>query len=111
MYPDSCLKMLRFLSNYKCTTWQSSYVFSDCSFLLFQFQTLWQSVEALFCTLNGDDLYVTFTDSDSTYLSAITEIFSKLYLALFVFIFIYAVLSLFIGIFTHAYDSLSVSVL
>ncbi|XP_065902087.1 mucolipin-3-like [Dysidea avara] len=97
--------------------------FAVCMFILFtaftlcgwlvlspyhpKFQTLWQSVEALFCTLNGDDLYVTFTEGDSTYLSAITEIFSKLYLALFVFIFIYAVLSLFIGIFTHAYDSLS----
>jgi len=67
-------------------------------------------MESLFTILNGDDLYVTFEENDSTYLSSIIEVFSKLYFAFFVFVFIYIVLSLFIGIFSHAYESLSVSV-
>ncbi|XP_065902181.1 mucolipin-3-like [Dysidea avara] len=72
-----------------------------------KFQSFSQSVETLFCMLNGDDLYETFEDSDSTFLSSLTEIFSKVYFAVFVFIFIYAALSLFIGLFTAAYDELS----
>ena len=59
--------------------------------------------------LNGDDLYGTFEDNDSSFLSSITEIFSKIYLGVFVFIFIYAILSLFIGIFTFSYEALEVS--
>jgi len=59
--------------------------------------------------LNGDDLYETFEDSDSTFLSSLTEIFSKVYFAVFVFIFIFAALSLFIGLFTTAYEALKVS--
>ena len=78
-------------------------------YFLLQFQSFSQSVETLFCMLNGDDLYETFEDSDSTFLSSLTEIFSKVYFAVFVFIFIYAALSLFIGLFTAAYDELSVS--
>jgi len=68
-----------------------------------------QHFGSLFTILNGDDLYVTFEESDSTFLSSVLEVFSKFYLAFFVFVFIYIVLSLFIGIFSHAYESLSVS--
>jgi len=60
--------------------------------------------------LNGDDLYETFEDSDSTFLSSSTEIFSQVYFAVFVFVFIYVALSLFIGVFTTAYEELSVSI-
>jgi len=65
-------------------------------------------VEALFCMLNGDDLYGTFDNGDSSFLSPMTEIFSKVYLGIFVIIFIYAVLSLFISLFDNAYESLKV---
>ncbi|XP_065901987.1 mucolipin-3-like isoform X2 [Dysidea avara] len=86
--------------------------FSLCGWLVLssyhpKFTTFWLSIESLFTILNGDDLYVTFEEFDSTFLSSTTEVFSKLYLALFIFIFIYIVLSLFIGIFSHAYESLS----
>ncbi|XP_065902052.1 mucolipin-3-like [Dysidea avara] len=64
-----------------------------------------ETAVSLFCILNGDDLYKTFTGLEVP--SNSIQLFSKLYLSAFMFLFIYIVLSLFIGIFNHAYESLS----
>ncbi|XP_065902044.1 mucolipin-3-like isoform X2 [Dysidea avara] len=64
-----------------------------------------ETAVSLFCILNGDDLYETFTGVEVP--SNSVQMFCKLYLFVFMFMFIYIVLSLFIGIFNHAYESLS----
>jgi len=66
-----------------------------------------ETAVSLFCILNGDDLYDTFTGVEVP--SNSVQMFCRIYLFIFMIMFIYIVLSLFIGIFNHAYESLSVS--
>jgi len=77
-------------------------------YILFQFDGPTETAISLFCILNGDDLFNTFTGVEVS--SNSIQLFSKLYLIVFMFLFIYIIISLFIGIFNHAYESLSVSV-
>lgn len=63
--------------------------------------------ECLFSLINGDDMFVTFSEMQNS--SYLVWMFSQLYLYTFISLFIYMVLSLFIALITGAYEIIKVS--
>ncbi|KAM5171819.1 mucolipin-1-like [Mantella aurantiaca] len=69
-----------------------------------KFRSLSMVSECLFSLINGDDMFVTFSEmQNSNYL---VWMFSQLYLYTFISLFIYMVLSLFIALITGAYETI-----
>ncbi|XP_077118450.1 mucolipin-1 [Ranitomeya variabilis] len=69
-----------------------------------KFRSLSMVSECLFSLINGDDMFVTFSEmQNSNYL---VWLFSQLYLYTFISLFIYMVLSLFIALITGAYETI-----
>lgn len=101
--------VLHYVTNHFIHISKTVHLIADQFVLLFlyQFDGPTKTAVSLFCILNGDDLYNTFTGVEVP--SNSIQLFSKLFLCAFMILFIYIVLSLFIGIFNHAYESLSVS--
>lgn len=62
--------------------------------------------ECLFSLINGDDMYVTFSELQES--STLVWLFSQIYLYSFISLFIYMVLSLFIALITGAYETIKV---
>ncbi|XP_053319189.1 mucolipin-1 [Spea bombifrons] len=60
--------------------------------------------ECLFSLINGDDMFVTFSEMQQS--SNLVWVFSQLYLYTFISLFIYMVLSLFIALITGAYETI-----
>uniref|UniRef100_A0A1A8LWS4 Mucolipin 1 n=3 Tax=Nothobranchius TaxID=28779 RepID=A0A1A8LWS4_9TELE len=69
-----------------------------------KFRSLSSVSECLFSLINGDDMYVTFSEMQES--SPVVWLFSQLYLYTFISLFIYMVLSLFIALITGAYESI-----
>ncbi|XP_075433419.1 LOW QUALITY PROTEIN: mucolipin-1-like [Ascaphus truei] len=69
-----------------------------------KFRSLSMVSECLFSLINGDDMFVTFSEmQESSYL---VWMFSQIYLYTFISLFIYMVLSLFIALITGAYETI-----
>ena len=62
--------------------------------------------ECLFSLINGDDMFVTFSEMERS--STLVWVFSQVYLYSFISLFIYMVLSLFIALITDSYDTIKV---
>ena len=77
------------------------------SCFLFQFRNLSTVSECMFSLINGDDMFMTFSEMDSK--NYAIWVFSKIYLYTFISLFIYVVLSLFIGIISDTYERIKVS--
>lgn len=71
-----------------------------------QFRSLSMVSECLFSLINGDDMFVTFSEMQET--STLVWLFSQVYLYTFISLFIYMVLSLFIALITGAYETIKV---
>ncbi|KAM4747424.1 mucolipin-1 [Rhinophrynus dorsalis] len=69
-----------------------------------KFRTLSMVSECLFSLINGDDMFVTFSEMQNS--SYLVWVFSQLYLYTFISLFIYMVLSLFIALITGAYETI-----
>ncbi|KAM9313485.1 mucolipin-1 [Gastrophryne carolinensis] len=69
-----------------------------------KFRSLSMVSECLFSLINGDDMFVTFSEMQSS--SNLVWMFSQLYLYTFISLFIYMVLSLFIALITGAYETI-----
>ncbi|XP_028841595.1 mucolipin-1-like isoform X1 [Denticeps clupeoides] len=69
-----------------------------------KFRSLSTVSECLFSLINGDDMFVTFSEMEHS--STLVWVFSQLYLYTFISLFIYMVLSLFIALITGAYDTI-----
>ncbi|XP_034045763.1 mucolipin-1 [Thalassophryne amazonica] len=69
-----------------------------------KFRSLSMVSECLFSLINGDDMFVTFTEMEQS--GTLVWIFSQVYLYTFMSLFIYMVLSLFIALITGAYDTI-----
>ncbi|XP_074511731.1 mucolipin-1b isoform X2 [Sebastes fasciatus] len=69
-----------------------------------KFRSLSKVSECLFSLINGDDMFVTFAEMESS--GTLVWIFSQVYLYTFISLFIYMVLSLFIALITGAYDTI-----
>ncbi|KAM8972449.1 mucolipin-1 [Pelodytes ibericus] len=69
-----------------------------------KFRSLSMVSECLFSLINGDDMFVTFSEMQQS--SNLVWIFSQLYLYTFISLFIYMVLSLFIALITGAYETI-----
>ncbi|KAE8615782.1 hypothetical protein XENTR_v10008616 [Xenopus tropicalis] len=69
-----------------------------------KFRTLSMVSECLFSLINGDDMFVTFSEMQNS--SYLVWAFSQLYLYTFISLFIYMVLSLFIALITGAYETI-----
>lgn len=67
-----------------------------------KFRSLSMVSECLFSLINGDDMFVTFSEMQNS--SYLVWLFSQLYLYTFISLFIYMVLSLFIALITGAYE-------
>lgn len=67
-----------------------------------KFRSLSMVSECLFSLINGDDMFVTFSEMQNS--SYLVWMFSQLYLYTFISLFIYMVLSLFIALITGAYE-------
>ncbi|XP_059495846.1 mucolipin-1a isoform X1 [Stegostoma tigrinum] len=68
-----------------------------------KFRTLSMVSECLFSLINGDDMFVTFSQMRQK--STLVWLFSQLYLYTFISLFIYMVLSLFIALITGSYEA------
>lgn len=62
--------------------------------------------ECLFSLINGDDMFVTFSEMQQN--NFLVWLFSQVYLYTFISLFIYMVLSLFIALITGAYETIKV---
>ncbi|KAG7279706.1 hypothetical protein CRUP_011638 [Coryphaenoides rupestris] len=71
-----------------------------------KFRSLSMVSECLFSLINGDDMFVTFSEMEHS--SSLVWVFSQVYLYSFISLFIYMVLSLFIALITGAYDTIMV---
>uniref|UniRef100_A0A8C5C058 Mucolipin TRP cation channel 1b n=1 Tax=Gadus morhua TaxID=8049 RepID=A0A8C5C058_GADMO len=71
-----------------------------------KFRSLSMVSECLFSLINGDDMFVTFSEMERS--STLVWVFSQVYLYSFISLFIYMVLSLFIALITGAYDTIMV---
>lgn len=71
-----------------------------------QFRSLSMVSECLFSLINGDDMFVTFSEMQES--STLVWVFSQVYLYTFISLFIYMVLSLFIALITGAYETIKV---
>ncbi|XP_041641269.1 mucolipin-1a isoform X2 [Cheilinus undulatus] len=69
-----------------------------------KFRSLSMVSESLFSLINGDDMYVTFSEMQES--STLVWLFSQVYLYTFISLFIYMVLSLFIALITGAYETI-----
>ncbi|XP_063304452.1 mucolipin-1 isoform X1 [Pelobates fuscus] len=69
-----------------------------------KFRSLSMVSECLFSLINGDDMFVTFSEMQQS--SNLVWLFSQLYLYTFISLFIYMVLSLFIALITGAYETI-----
>ncbi|XP_059899939.1 mucolipin-1b [Gadus macrocephalus] len=69
-----------------------------------KFRSLSMVSECLFSLINGDDMFVTFSEMERS--STLVWVFSQVYLYSFISLFIYMVLSLFIALITGAYDTI-----
>uniref|UniRef100_A0A665U1P4 Mucolipin-1-like n=1 Tax=Echeneis naucrates TaxID=173247 RepID=A0A665U1P4_ECHNA len=69
-----------------------------------KFRSLAMVSECLFSLINGDDMFVTFTEMQES--STLVWLFSQVYLYTFISLFIYMVLSLFIALITGAYETI-----
>ncbi|KAM9792901.1 mucolipin-1a [Neosynchiropus ocellatus] len=69
-----------------------------------KFRSLSMVSECLFSLINGDDMYVTFSEMQES--STLVWLFSQVYLYTFISLFIYMVLSLFIALITGAYETI-----
>ncbi|KAI7810975.1 mucolipin-1a isoform X2 [Triplophysa rosa] len=69
-----------------------------------KFRSLSLVSECLFSLINGDDMFVTFSDMQES--STLVWVFSQVYLYTFISLFIYMVLSLFIALITGAYETI-----
>uniref|UniRef100_A0A8C9WF36 Mucolipin TRP cation channel 1a n=1 Tax=Scleropages formosus TaxID=113540 RepID=A0A8C9WF36_SCLFO len=69
-----------------------------------KFRSLSMVSECLFSLINGDDMFVTFSEMQDS--STLVWVFSQVYLYTFISLFIYMVLSLFIALITGAYESI-----
>ncbi|XP_060921221.1 mucolipin-1b [Labrus mixtus] len=69
-----------------------------------KFRSLSMVSECLFSLINGDDMFVTFSEMEHS--GTMVFIFSQVYLYSFSSLFIYMVLSLFIALITGAYDTI-----
>ncbi|XP_044038442.1 mucolipin-1b isoform X2 [Siniperca chuatsi] len=69
-----------------------------------KFRSLSMVSECLFSLINGDDMFITFTEMEQG--GTLVWIFSQVYLYTFISLFIYMVLSLFIALITGAYDTI-----
>ncbi|KAM3865524.1 mucolipin-1a [Diretmus argenteus] len=69
-----------------------------------KFRSLSMVSECLFSLINGDDMYVTFSEMQES--STLVWVFSQVYLYTFISLFIYMVLSLFIALITGAYETI-----
>ncbi|XP_025082303.1 mucolipin-3-like isoform X2 [Pomacea canaliculata] len=121
-----CLRYLGFFKKYNIliltlkTAFPNVLRFSVCALALYfgfmfcgwvilapyhiKFRHLSTASECLFSLVNGDDMFVTFsaTESDNT----VVWYFSQVYLYVFVSLFIYCVLSLFIAVIMDTYETL-----
>lgn len=70
-----------------------------------KFRSLSVVSECLFSLINGDDMFVTFSEMEQS--GTLVWIFSQIYLYTFISLFIYMVLSLFIALITGAYDTIT----
>uniref|UniRef100_A0A667W7Y2 Mucolipin TRP cation channel 1a n=1 Tax=Myripristis murdjan TaxID=586833 RepID=A0A667W7Y2_9TELE len=71
-----------------------------------KFRSLSMVSECLFSLINGDDMFVTFSEMQES--SSLVWVFSQVYLYSFISLFIYMVLSLFIALITGAYETIKV---
>ncbi|KAI1896813.1 hypothetical protein AGOR_G00098700 [Albula goreensis] len=69
-----------------------------------KFRSLSMVSECLFSLINGDDMFVTFSEMQDS--STLVWVFSQVYLYTFISLFIYMVLSLFIALITGAYEAI-----
>uniref|UniRef100_A0A8C5HZD4 Mucolipin-1-like n=1 Tax=Gouania willdenowi TaxID=441366 RepID=A0A8C5HZD4_GOUWI len=69
-----------------------------------KFRSLSMVSECLFSLINGDDMFVTFSELQES--STMVWLFSQIYLYTFISLFIYMVLSLFIALITGAYETI-----
>ncbi|XP_034044330.1 LOW QUALITY PROTEIN: mucolipin-1a [Thalassophryne amazonica] len=69
-----------------------------------KFRSLSMVSECLFSLINGDDMFVTFSELQES--STMVWLFSQIYLYTFISLFIYMVLSLFIALITGAYEAI-----
>ncbi|XP_048473819.1 mucolipin-1a isoform X2 [Rhincodon typus] len=69
-----------------------------------KFRTLSMVSECLFSLINGDDMFVTFSQMQQK--NTLVWLFSQLYLYTFISLFIYMVLSLFIALITGSYEAI-----
>ncbi|XP_069553281.1 mucolipin-1a [Brachyistius frenatus] len=69
-----------------------------------KFRSLSMVSECLFSLINGDDMFVTFSEMQES--STLVWVFSQVYLYSFISLFIYMVLSLFIALITGAYETI-----
>ncbi|CAK6953370.1 mucolipin-1a [Scomber scombrus] len=69
-----------------------------------KFRSLSMVSECLFSLINGDDMFVTFSEMQES--STLVWLFSQIYLYTFISLFIYMVLSLFIALITGAYEAI-----
>uniref|UniRef100_A0A8C7X752 Mucolipin TRP cation channel 1a n=1 Tax=Oryzias sinensis TaxID=183150 RepID=A0A8C7X752_9TELE len=69
-----------------------------------KFRSLSMVSECLFSLINGDDMFVTFSEMQES--SNLVWLFSQVYLYTFISLFIYMVLSLFIALITGAYETI-----
>lgn len=76
-------------------------------FVVLQFADPSVTSECLYSLINGDDMFNTYIQMDSSSFSAF--IFSKIYLYVFISLFIYVVLSVFISLISDTYETLHVS--
>lgn len=67
-----------------------------------KFRNLSTVSECMFSLINGDDMFMTFSEMDPK--NYAVWVFSKIYLYTFISLFIYVVLSLFIGIISDTYE-------
>lgn len=69
-----------------------------------KFRSLSMVSECLFSLINGDDMFVTFSEMQQN--NFLVWLFSQVYLYTFISLFIYMVLSLFIALITGAYETI-----
>jgi len=69
-----------------------------------KFRNFYETIETLFCLLNGDDMYTTFDRIDEDD-DQVAYFFSRIFLYLFLVLFIYFVLNLFTSLVITAYEA------
>ena len=78
-----------------------------CLIIVFQFRHMSTASECLFSLINGDDMFVTFSATESN--NELVWYYSRVYLYLFNSLFIYAVLNLFLAVINETYMTIKVS--